>query len=71
MTLIFGDQQRTRTNVDQIGTMTFLFWRSTENSEKSRPTQNFGPPRNNFWPPPQKQILPPKNNVLVADLRIN
>ena len=59
--------------MDQIGTMTFFFvffLRSTENSEKSRPIQHFGPPRNKFWPP-QKQILPPKNNVLVAALRIN
>ena len=50
--LFFGNQQRPRRKVDQIGAMTFLFfWISTENLVKTRPTQK-------FWPL-QKQILPP------------
>ena len=48
----------------------FFFLRSTQNSEKSRPTQKFWPPQKQILAP-QKQILPPKNKVLVAALRIN
>ena len=38
-----GNQQRTRREVDQIGAMTFVFLRSTENLVKTRTTQKFWP----------------------------
>ena len=46
----FGNQPRPRRKVDHIGAMNFLFWISTKNLEKTRPTQK-------FWLL-QKQILP-------------
>ena len=40
--LLIGDQQRTRRKVDQFGGVTFFFfWRTTENSKKSRPIDLF------------------------------
>ena len=49
--LLIGDQQRTRRKVGQFGAMTFLFWKSKEISEKSRPTQKFWPPQNEIFSP--------------------
>ena len=45
----FGNQQRSRRKVDQIGAMTF-FLRLTENSEKTRSAEKYWP----LW----KEILP-------------
>ena len=60
--LLIGNQQETRRKVDQFGAITFfLFLRSTENSEKSRPTQK-------ILAPSRMKFCPTQNSVLVAAL---